>query len=141
MDWPAPTRADHQRFCETEGWKQVRDARGRTGTHHVTYEFERPDGAILRTRISHPVNRDNYGSDIWKHILRDQLQVDAATFWACVHDKQRPDRGAPEMPSESIPAGLVALLIRTIGVPEAEVALMTRDQAIARSNAYWTTGT
>lgn len=118
MAWPAPTRADHQRFNEVEGWTRIRDARGSTGTDHVTYEYERPDGGILRTRISHPVNRTGYGVDMWKHMLRDQLQVDEATFWACVRGKQRPGRGAAETPSESLPAGLVALLIRTIGMPE-----------------------
>src|SRR4051794_37351203 len=82
---PQPTRDHHDRFCRIEGWRQVRNARGGTGTHHVTYELDLPDGRILRTRISHPVDRSTYGPAIWNHVLRDQLQVDEATFWACVH--------------------------------------------------------
>ena len=104
VDWPAPTRTDHQRFCEVEGWKPIRDARGRTGTHHITYELELPDGGVLRTRVSHPADRTGYGVDMWKHILRDQLHVDEASFWVCVRDGKTPDRGAPEPPSESLPA-------------------------------------
>ena len=137
--WPVPTRSDHQRFCETEGWTEVRDARGKTG-HHVTFELALPDGSILRTRISHPSNRSTYGSSLWSHILRDQLGVDEATFWACVNDGTVPDRGGSTEPRESLPAGLVAVLLRQVGLPESEVASMTRDQAIARVNEYWTTG-
>jgi len=29
VTWPPPTRQDHERFCDTEGWKRVRDALGR----------------------------------------------------------------------------------------------------------------
>src|ERR1043165_5317646 len=81
-----PTPADHDRFCRTEGWISVRAAT------HITYELGLPDGRVLRTRLS---SRDSYGSDLWRHILRDQLEVDEPAFWACVHDEKRgnsPDR-------------------------------------------------
>ena len=55
---PAPTRADHRRFCAVEGWRVVRDATGRKARHHVTLELELEDGRTLRTRISHPVGAD-----------------------------------------------------------------------------------
>jgi len=90
----------HDAFCKIEGWEQVRDAQGRTGTHHVIYELQLHDGRILRTRVSHPVNRDTYGASLWSHILPDQLEVDQATFWACVQEGKKPDRGAPEPPQK-----------------------------------------
>src|SRR5205085_2063005 len=102
--------------------------RGRTGTHHITYELALPDGTILRTRVSHPPDRTGYGVDMWKHILRDQLEVDEAVFWACVRDRRPPDRGGVTIPGETLPAALVALLIRQVGIPEAEVAKLTREQ-------------
>ncbi len=140
MTWPAPSREDHEAFCKTEGWQPVHDARGKTGTHHVTYELHLHDGRILRTRISHPVNRDTYGPQIWGHILRDQLDVDQAAFWACVQDGTKPDRGAPELPAGALPADLVHLLLTRVRLSEAEVAAMTKDQAIARMQQYWATG-
>lgn len=140
MTWPAPTREDHEAFCKTEGWQPVRDARGETGTHHITYELHLHDGCILRTRISHPVNRDTYGPQMWGHILRDQLDVDHAAFWACVQDGTKPDRGAPELPAGALPADLVHLLLTRVHLSEAEVAAMTKDQAIARMQQYWATG-
>jgi hypothetical protein len=118
----------------------VRDARGRTGTHHVTYELGLPDGRILRTRISHPVDRSGYGASLWAHVLRDQLQVSAAEFWNCVKDGLKPDRGLPQPPSEVLPAELVHLLITRVGLSEVEVKELSRAEAVARLQAFWTDG-
>ena len=140
LTWPAPTRQAHEAFCRTEGWQPVGTARGKTGTHHVIYELQLHDGRILRTRISHPVNRDTYGPGIWSHILKDQLDVDQATFWACVQDGTKPDRGVPQPPAGALPADLVHLLLTRVRLSEAEVAAMSKDQAIARMQQYWATG-
>lgn len=140
MSLPHPTRADHERFCVVEGWHRVRDARGRTGTHHITYELDLPDGRILRTRISHPVNRDGYGPSLWAHILRNQLQVSAEEFWRCVKDGVKPDRGLREPPTETLPAEVAHLLITRVGVPEAEVKTMTKAEGIARLQRFWLGG-
>jgi len=107
----------------------------------VTYEFDLPDGGILRTRISHPVGRESYGPSIWSHILRDQLQVSEAEFWSCVRDGVKPQRGLPEPSAEkTLPADLVHLLITRLGLPAPEVAAMSRAEAITRLQRYWTEG-
>jgi len=136
-DWPTPTRADHAKFCETEGWRVVRDSQGRTGTHHLTYDLDLPDGRTLRTRVSHPPDRTDYGPSIWSHILRDQLAVNEAEFWDCVRRGERPNRGQPAPPPAAIPSELAYLLIHRVGVTENEVAAMSKEQAIERLNAYW----
>jgi hypothetical protein len=137
MTWPEPTRADHDRFCLTEGWIRVRDAKGRTGTHHVTYELALHDGRVLRTRISHPPDRTAYGPRLWAHVLRDQLQVDQETFWACVRDGRRPDRGVPVVPADALPADLVHLLLTRVGLTEDDVRGLAKAEAIARLQQYW----
>ena len=90
--YPEPTRKDHEQSCQIEGWTQVRNARGKSG-HHVTLELTLPDGQVLRTRISHPPNRQAYGPSMWAHILRDQLHVGEEEFWACVRERKVPQRG------------------------------------------------
>ncbi|QQN78287.1 cytotoxic translational repressor of toxin-antitoxin stability system [Streptomyces sp. XC 2026] len=140
MTWPQPDRENHDRFCRTEEWKQVRDARGRTGTHHVTFELALYDGRILRTRISHPVDRTRYGPAIRRHILRDQLDVTEEEFWACAQRGELPDRGTPEPPREALPADLVHLLLHRVGLDEGTVAGMTKNDAVARLQQYWTDG-
>lgn len=141
MTWPQPTRQDHEKFCDIEGWTPVRDARGRTGTHHVTYELNLPDGRVLRTRISHPPDRSTYGTSLWSHILRDQLGVSEEAFWECVRNKVKPNRGMPEPPAQALPADLVRLLITRVGLDESDVAAMSKTQAIERLNRFWTDGT
>lgn len=140
MTWPQPTRQDHDRFCHTEGWTPVRDARGRTGTHHVIYELHLPDGRVLRTRISHPPVRTTYGASLWGHVLRDQLGISEGEFWACVRDGVKPDRGLPEIRTEALPADLVHLLIVRVGLTESVVAAMTKAEAVERLNQFWSNG-
>jgi hypothetical protein len=140
MRWPTPTRKDHEAFCQVEGWLQIRDARGRSGTHHVTYELDLHDGGILRTRISHPVDRTDYGPSLWSHILRDQLRVAEPAFWDCVRSGTLPDRGGPSVPDESLPADVVYLLISRVGMSEREIGAMSRAEAVARLQRYWIEG-
>ena len=139
-DWPAPTRSDRERFCALEGWERVRDARGRAGTHHSVYELHLPEGQPLRTRISHPPDRADYASRIWTHILRDQLGITEAEFRACVQDGVRPDRGALTHPAVEVPPDIRHLLSNRLGLDDAEIAAMTKDEAIARLNQFWTEG-
>ncbi len=136
--WPQPTRADHDAFCRREGWTRVRDSRGSTGTHHITYELALPDGQVLRTRVSHPPDQRDYGASMWSHILRDQLRVNEEEFWACVRTATMPDRGDVQAPAEALPAELAYLLVRRVGLAEHEVASLTRAQAIERLQQYWT---
>jgi hypothetical protein len=137
MSRPQPTRQDHARFCEVEEWEVVRDAHSRSGTHHVTNELNLPDGTVARTRISRPLDRSDYGPASWSHILRDQLQVDEASFWACVRDSIKPDRGEPKPPAEALPADVVYLLLTRVGLTETEVAALSKQAAIDRLQDYW----
>lgn len=41
------------------------------------------------------------------------------------------------MPEEALPADLVHLLITRLGISEAEIAEMTREDAIARMQEHW----
>jgi hypothetical protein len=107
----------------------------------VTCELVLTDGRILRTRISHPVDRSCYGSGLWQHILRDQLQVTEAEFWACVKHEVKPDRGEPEAPPDALPLDLVHLLVTRVGLSETEAANFTKPEAIARLERFWTEGT
>lgn len=142
MKWPAATREDHQAFCVTERWTEVRRATGRRGGHHVTYELTLADDRILRTRISHPPNRQHiYGPSLWQHILRDQLDVAEPEFWECVTNGKPPTRVAPPPPRQGIPVDLYRLLTGKAGLPETQVRTMTRDEAITAAQTYWSRGT
>ena len=140
MSHPAPTRRDHLRFCEIEGWSIVRSSAGRRSTHHETYELELPDGRILRTRISRPPDRTDYGPALWSHILHDQLQTSAEAFWQCLRTGKPPARGALPAPEGSIPTDLAYLLKHRVGLTDEQLSEMSRQAAIERAQQYWTTG-
>lgn len=98
---PQAARADHDDFCTTENWALVRGATGKPVARHRTYELALPDGRILRTRISRPVDRTQYRDSVWSHILRTQLQVTADEFWECVTDEVLPQRSRSTTPRGS----------------------------------------
>jgi hypothetical protein len=77
---------------------------------------------------------------MWAHILRDQLGVPEESFWACVRNGVKPDRGARAIPAHALPADLVHLLINRVGIGEAEVAALSKDEAVARLQGFWASG-
>lgn len=70
---------------------------------------------------------------MWAHILREQLEVDAETFWSCVESRVLPDRGAPHprRARKPIPLHLYRELTR-LGMPELEIAELDAADAAAR---------
>lgn len=130
-------RDDHEKFCLTEHWELVVNARGKPVRHHATYRMVLSDGRILRTRISRPVDRTTYSGSIWNHILQDQLVVSDDEFWACVEEGVLPARGTPTERASALPLALVWQLIHTAGLDERLVAGMTKEQAVHAINDYW----
>jgi hypothetical protein len=131
------TRDDHEQFCATEGWTPVTNARGGRVRHHATYELALTDGAVLRTRISRPVDATVYGPSIWSHILRDQLHVTSEEFWTCVDDGRVPDRGAHTPPADSLPASLVFAAQRELGLTDGDLASMSKAELVDRMQEHW----
>jgi hypothetical protein len=74
---------------------------------------------------------------MWSHILRDQLAVSEAEFWACVQNGVKPNRGERRMPEEALPASLVHQLITNLGLSDTEIAKMSKAEAIARMQRHW----
>ena len=140
VSYPAPTRRDHLRFCEIEGWTVVRSDTGKRSTHHETYELELPDGRILRTRISRSPDRTDYGAALWSHILRDQLQTSPEEFWQCLRTGEPPARSSLPAPQGAIPVDLAHLLKNRVGLSDYELAKMSREAAVERAQQYWMTG-
>jgi hypothetical protein len=133
------SRADHYRFCRIEGWEEVRNSRGQEVRHHITLELELADGRIPRTRISRPANNTTYGPRLWSTILKEQLAISEDEFWACVDDKQLPDRGSAgsQLSARALPAQLVFQLLHDVGLPEEQVAQMTLEEATAMMVEHW----
>ncbi len=138
MNHPAPTRAAHQRFCIVDGWEDVRSAEeGRGG--HLICEKQLPDGQVLRTRIGLPPDQSTYAANMWSHILRDQLDVDAQTFWNVVdRGEPAPRTARPAPPAHTqIRVDLAWRLVNEAGVTEEELASMTAAEASQRMAQHY----
>ncbi|WP_316576062.1 hypothetical protein [Nocardia canadensis] len=86
------------------------------------------------------MDNTDYGPRLWAQILKDQLEVSEAQFWECVQVGTRPARlsGTVEIPDkEPIPLGVVEKLVRLVELGPAEIEKMTKDQAVARLNQFW----
>ena len=133
------SRREHQRFCEIEGWSEVRNARGRPTQRHVTYELPLGDSRILRIRISRPANNDTYGDSLWSHVLTEQLQVSAEEFWNCVDNGNPPARTPTPGPASAtvLPASLAHHLVHTLHLTSEEIGELTLEEAVQRMTDFW----
>ena len=131
------TFGDLSAYLERDGWiEEPSLARGRRRTgDHRRFRKEHPDGSIARTKVSHALG-DEIGVALFKHILRDQLHVDEARFWAVVRGQADPAVDAPPPASDTIPAWLVQRLLFTVGMAEAEIRGLTHEQALDRWHAF-----
>jgi hypothetical protein len=130
------TFEDLREYVLRDGWtREPNLARGRARTgDHERFRKERADGAIIRTKVPHSL-RDEIGSDLFRHILRDQLGVSEERFWAVVRGQLAgADVPRPHVPR--LPAWLVERLLLTAGLPEDEIRAMTPDQARAAWETY-----
>jgi len=135
----AARRREHQRFCEIEGWREVRNSRGTPTQHHITYELDLLDARILRTRISRPANADVYGTALWSHILSDQLDVTEVEFWQCVDQRVLPRRSSTSKIPETttLPARIAYQLVHSLHMTNEQIAVLTLDDALALLTEYW----
>jgi len=135
----AASRRQHQRFCQVEGWTEVRNGRGKPTQHHATYEIVLQDGRILRTRVSRPPNTETYGPSMWGHILRDQLDVTEGEIWACVDDGRPPHRdpASGATPANALPASLAYQLVHTLGLTADDVGALSVKEAVQRMHEHW----
>lgn len=133
------SRREHKQFCDIEGWDTVPNARGKQVSHHITCELALDDGRIPRTRISRPANNDTYGPSLWTAILRDQLDATEDAFWDCVERRALPPRpGRADFPAPAgLPASLVHQLKTALGLNDADIAALSKDEAVARMTAFW----
>lgn len=133
------TFGDLRTFVERDGWAEEPNlvrGRARTGDHW-RYRKDLADGTTLRTKVSHGL-RDEMGIDLFKHILRDQLQVTEERFWDVVRGKAGALVDAPPVAAEMVPGWLVQQLLLTVGLAEEAVRAMTPAEAHAAWEAYRT---
>jgi hypothetical protein len=127
-----PTYAQLRRFCEVDGWTDLTKQGGRRRRHHLRYAKVLSGGRALYTRVSLGAGSiDDHG--LFKHILRDQLEVTEEQFWVAVDNGVAPERpGArrSERPAGSYLDYSVVKGLLAAGYTEQQIAAMTKDEAV-----------
>ncbi len=133
------TFRDLRQYVTNDGWTEEPNlARGRRRTgDHRRYFRELADGTRLRTKVSHDEDAE-IGEDLFHRILGDQLRVTEEWFWEVARGRAGAGREAAQPAVEPVPGWLVTRLLLTVGLPEADVAQMTPDEARAAWLEYQT---
>jgi len=128
------TFGDLRRYLDRAGgWVYEPNlVRGRKKTgDHQRYFKEMPDGSRRRTKVSgHP--NEEIGRDLFSHILKDQIGISEADFWAVLSGREDPPPAVETGRSPSspgIPAWLLTALVDVAKIPEDEVLSMTPEEA------------
>ena len=137
------THSAHRKFVEIEGWAKKGTAQGKkkTGDHH-RYTLTLATGEVLRTRVSHGTGELG-DPKVVAAVLRDQLQVSEAHFWACVEKGTKPPRPSAEVetpPGEVLDAKLARNLLRKVGLSQEELASLSKREAVGRWGRYLAEG-
>ncbi|MFA5786248.1 MAG: hypothetical protein WDA71_04555 [Actinomycetota bacterium] len=113
-------------------------ARGKEAGDHARCRKVLADGSILITKVSHG-SKSISDPDLFRHILRTQLQVSPKQFWDAVDRGAKPVRpGSKPEPKhrDAIPFSLARNLLIKAGVSQRHLAGMTKERAISRWKDY-----
>ncbi|MBI3428951.1 MAG: hypothetical protein HY050_02615 [Actinobacteria bacterium] len=126
-----PTYKELKRYVEVEGWEDKDKKSSKKKSDHHRYVFTTPTGARLYTRVSHG-NEQIYDQEFFGRILRDQLCIDEAQFWAAVDKGVKPRRPMPVSASqqEGIDAKLARNLIAKVGLGPSDLVDMSQEDAV-----------
>lgn len=125
-----PTYKELRRFVEVEGWQDKDEKSHKKKGDHYRYVFTTPTGERLFTFISH--GSDQIGdSDLFRHILRDQLCIDEVQFWNAVDKRIRPTRlsHSPREQTGAIDSKLARNLIIKVGLKPEQMVGLTQEKA------------
>lgn len=120
---------DVRTFCRVDGWERQADAAGRTVAKHEVWTKTLYDGAVLRTVISK--GRGTYKPSTTAHILKHQLRVTEAEFWAAVRKStppRRPQARPRRTSGETLPLSIVRALLAA-GYTAEDIKPLTLAQA------------
>ncbi len=119
-------------FCRIDGWQKERS------TAHDIWTKTLPTGELLWTMTSHSASKA-MSPGRFKRILRDQLKVTEAAFWATHASGEPVDRPAlvePASPTE-LPLYLIAVLAGELHMSPGEIARLELDEAERLVHAHW----
>ncbi len=126
-----PTWGEVRRFCERQGF-------AKRETDHTFFDRTFPGGETAGTKISRGVDSETLTKARWTLVWRRQLRLKSEDdFWRGLEGGPVAyDIPAPPAPVESLPDYLRHFLAARRHMTEAEIAALTKDEAMRLWHAY-----
>ena len=126
-----PSWGEIERFCRIDGWRESRR------TDHAFFEKALADGTVLRTHRSFAGGK-TMSPGRFKAILRNQLRVSEADFWAALETGEPvPRPSEPPAEEAAIPAYFVRVLKTELLLSEPEIAQLSPEDAQRLVHEHW----
>jgi len=127
---PVPSFSQIEQFCKSDGWNPLAPTDHQPYVKIISCPGQQP--RTLHTQVSH--NRGHSPSpDIWRFMLRTQLEVTEAQFWDVVRGGQPATRQCPPaIPAKTRIPATILYQLREYHVSEDEMRVMTKQDALDR---------
>lgn len=126
----APTWRELERFCEADGWTEIRT------TGHRFFRKTLATGEVLETHSS-LAGGGTMSQGRFAAILRVQLRVTREQFWQTLCSGRPVERPAPLEPEQPTIPLYVAHGLGQLGLSEAEIGRLTPAEALRLLHERW----
>ena len=126
----APTWRELERFCEADGWTEIRT------TGHRFFRKTLATGEVLETHSS-LAGGGTMSQGRFAAILRVQLRVTREQFWQTLRTGQPVERPAPVEPEQPTLPLYVVHGLKQAGLSEAEIGRLAPEEALRLFHERW----
>ena len=135
----APTWGEMEKFLQADGWTRLPpSSRGGSGQRHIFFEKLLDSGELLQTHISHS-RRGGPSPGRFGVILREQLKVSRAAFWAALSSGEPVPRPASVETEQQVEheAWVLAVLAGELHMTAEQIEALDAEQARQLVLDHW----
>lgn len=135
----APTWSEIEQFLRADRWTRLpASSRGGTGQRHIFFEKLLDSGQLLQTHISHS-RHGGPSPGRFSLILREQIKVSRAQFWAALSSGEPVERPAAVETEEHVEheAWVIAVLAGELDMTAEQIEKLDAEQARQLVLDHW----
>jgi len=135
----APAWGEIEKFLQADGWTRLpASSRGGSGRRHIFFEKLLDSGELLQTHISHS-RRGGPSPGRFGLILREQIKVSRAEFWAALSSGEPVPRPAPIKTEQQVEheAWVLAVLTGELHMAVEQIEQLNVEQARQLVLDHW----
>lgn len=135
----APTWGEIEEFLQADGWTRLHaSSRGGSGQRHIFFEKLLDSDELLQTHISHS-RRGGPSPGRFGVILREQIKISRAEFWAALSSGEPVPRPAAVEPEQQVEheAWMISVLAGELHMTAEQIAQLDAEQARQLILEHW----